>query len=137
MRVISILSLLLFAVGAALLYQGMKLEGSQAYLVFIFPVLVLSGPMSFLGALLVFLALISGVLSLGSGFMRNLFGPATPPRGQEMPKEPAVREGVRTRWGGILLLGPIPVIFGSDVKVTTALLVLAVALTVALIILFI
>jgi uncharacterized protein (TIGR00304 family) len=134
MRGISLVSLLLFVAGASLLYHGLRAEGGSAYLFLIFPVFVLSGPISLLGTLLIFLSLFLGFLSLTTSLPQRAF---ELPLIEEMPdqrKAPAVKDS--KRWGGILLLGPIPVVFGSDVKITTAMLILAVALTAALFLLF-
>ncbi len=136
MRVISFTALLLFAVGAVFLYQGLRVEGGQVYLVLIFPVFVLSGPLSFLGVLLIFFSLFLGFLSI-AGFVPRGFFPRPGVSQEVYPQKSPTQEGRRRRWGGFLLLGPIPVVFGSDVKVTTAMLILAIVLTVTLIFLFI
>lgn len=130
------MSLLLFVVGASLLYHGLRVEGSQAYLVIIFPVIVLSGPFSLLGTLLIFMSVFLGFLSLAGFFPGGVSG--IPGAVKEVPysREPPARPESRTRWGGVLLLGPVPIVFGSDVKVTTAMLVLGIVLTIALIFLF-
>ncbi len=136
MRGSSLLSILMFIVGAALLYQGIRMGQGEVYLVVVFPVFVLSGPVSLLGALLIFVSAFVAFLSL-AGFFSGRLGAALEglertPRSTEQ-LEPKVR---KRRFGGFLLLGPIPVVFGSDVKITTAMLALAVVLTVALLFLF-
>jgi uncharacterized protein (TIGR00304 family) len=132
MRSVSLASLLLFVVGASLLYHGMRVEGGSVYLVLVFPVFVLSGPISLLGALLVFLSIFLGFLSLMSFLPQRVL--EAPVLETPTSPQPPIKES--RRWGGILLLGPIPVVFGSDVKITTAMLILGIVLTVALVFLF-
>ncbi len=136
MRVISLVSLSLFATGALLLHQGLLREGGQVYLVFVFPVIVISGPLSLLGTLLIFLSLFLAFLSLASFIPSRLFPGLEGAQEPSIPEEPPFRKERRKEWGGFLLLGPIPVVFGSNVKITTAMLILAIVLTVTLVILF-
>ena len=56
-------------------------------------------------------------------------GPAEAPSGA--PPEPTRSR----RWGGVLFLGPIPLVFGSDPQVTRMMLVLGVILFLALLVL--
>lgn len=135
MRVLTLLSIALFVTGAALLYQGMAREGGQVYLFLFFPVFVVSGPLSALGSLLIFLSIVLGFLSLVIYPPRrgDLGTPPEAPPGSPMSHGDLPRKG---RWGGVLLLGPIPIVFGSDVKLTTVILILALALTAALVILY-
>ncbi|PCN50284.1 hypothetical protein B6U99_05220 [Candidatus Geothermarchaeota archaeon ex4572_27] len=43
----------------------------------------------------------------------------------------ALRGGGRARGGGVIMLGPIPIVFGSDVGALKMAIILAIALTVA------
>ena len=45
-------------------------------------------------------------------------------------------EGGKVEGGGVVLIGPLPIVFGTSVKLTKMLLILAIALTVMSIILF-
>jgi len=48
----------------------------------------------------------------------------------------ALRGGEKVKGGGVVLLGPIPIVFGSDASAVKALLILAIALTVIVLLLF-
>jgi uncharacterized protein (TIGR00304 family) len=45
--------------------------------------------------------------------------------------------GGKTRAAGVIMIGPIPIIFGTDKKAVKSVLVLALALTIVLLILFV
>ena len=57
------------------------------------------------------------------------------PEGQDI--RPVSSEGAppARRWGGVLFLGPIPVIFGSDPRMTRTMLLVGVVLFLALVVL--
>lgn len=76
-------------------------------LLFIIPVLTITGPLGAAGALLLPLAIVLLFLALVPGMPRD--------NGIE---ECARREGSEgesrdTRWGGVIMIGPIPIVFGS------------------------
>ena len=103
-------------------------EASVA-LVFVVPVVIGSGPLAFLGVLLIFLGCFLTFLSWSAGPLPPMPGPAEAPSGA--PPEPTRSR----RWGGVLFLGPIPLVFGSDPQVTRMMLVLGVILFLALLVL--
>jgi len=99
---------------------------ANVYLILVIPAVVGTGPLAVLGILLVFL-----------GFFLTVFlglAGAAPP----MPGPPQVSEaGPRdakppSRWGGVVFLGPIPLVFGSDPQMTRTMLILGVILFLAL-----
>jgi uncharacterized protein (TIGR00304 family) len=47
------------------------------------------------------------------------------------------KEGGKVRGAGVIMIGPIPIIFGTDKKSVKAVLALALALTIALLIFFV
>jgi len=108
-------------------------EASVA-LVFVVPVVIGSGPLAFLGVLLIFVGFFLTFLSWSAGPLPPMPGPAEAPSGA--PPEPTRSR----RWGGVLFLGPIPLVFGplvfgSDPQVTRMMLVLGVILFLALLVL--
>jgi len=48
----------------------------------------------------------------------------------------ALRGGGKAKGGGVVLLGPIPIVFGSDADAVKAVLLLAIAFTVIVLLLF-
>lgn len=145
MRGLPFVALCLVAVGLVLLGWGLLAEGSQVHVVLVFPVFVLRGPLSTLGAFLLFLGTLLGFFSLAWAPVERLrwgdVHPMSPqrerqPRHGEPLSRPAETPPKEKRFGGVLLLGPIPIVFGSDVRVTAAMLILALVLTVLLLLLF-
>ncbi|GEM_PF-1123265 len=82
---------------ALLLYAALRGEASLA-LLFVIPILTITGPVGAVGALLLPAAILLLFLSL------------LPERGQQN----AVQDSVTgSRWGGVVMIGPIPILFGS------------------------
>ncbi len=123
----------LFIVGAVVLAVGVLQGEATLSLFVIFPVVTATGAWGFLGILLmiagVFLLFLTwGVAPASAYEAAPIATPAPPPPSVAPPSEP------RRRWGGVVFLGPIPVVFGSDQKITKWMLLVAVLLFVALIV---
>src|SRR2546427_10656434 len=101
---------------------------ASVYLVFIIPVIVGTGPLAFLAVFLVFAGFLLTFLLWPFRFEAEPEGEAIRPVSSE--GAPAAR-----RWGGVLFLGPIPVIFGSDPRMTRTMLLIGAVLFVALVVL--
>lgn len=125
---------------ASLVYAG--LQGDlDVYLLLVVPVVTGTGPWAGLGLLAAFAGL-AGLLWT-SATRYTLGGPA--PRSRDLegrrgePGGDARRqegsEGTSTRGGGVILVGPIPIVWGSDRSTTRWLIVAGIALTVAAIVL--
>lgn len=114
-----------FVAGVVTMALAVARGQASVYLVLVIPVIIGTGPLAFLGIVLVF-----------AGFLLTfLFWPS------RFGVDPGVRDAVPTspesapparRWGGVLFLGPIPVIFGSDPRMTRAMLLIGVVLFLAL-----
>ena len=78
---------------------AMQGEGDLA-LLFIIPVLTVTGPLGVIGALLLPAALLLLFLSLL-------------PAGPRMMDRTGSEDEVKRQWGGVVMLGPIPIAFGS------------------------
>lgn len=119
----------LLAGGIALLGAGILQGEARLALVLVFPVIEATGPWSSLGILL----LVAGF------FTTFLFWPvraasAIPPTLEPISPvvPPAASPSARRRWGGVVFLGPFPIVFGSDQRVTALMLVLGMVLFLAL-----
>jgi len=101
---------------------------ANVYLVLIIPIIIGTGPLAFLGILLVFV-----------GFLLTfLLWPWRPDMESEAQGVlPVSLEGPppARKWGGVVFLGPIPVIFGSDPRMTRTMLLVGVILFLALVVL--
>ena len=116
-----VLSLLLLVIAA--------IRGELSFaIVFIIPVIIGYGPLSITGALLLFL----GLILLFTSFLREPLE-REEGVGREIPDDPNLedeRRGSRPRMGGVVLLGPIPIIFGSDWRMASLAIILAILLIV-------
>jgi uncharacterized protein (TIGR00304 family) len=111
---------------------------ARLYLVFVVPVVAGTGLLALLGILLVFLGFVLTFL-----FWPFRFAPSSPPvieplrtpfeaPPQDVPSPDTSRP---RRWGGVVFLGPIPFVFGSDPQMTRRMLILGAILFFALLIL--
>lgn len=121
-----------FFVGLIVLAVGFLENQATLSLFVIFPVVTATGPWSILGIVL----LIAGVFL----FFLSWASPAGLPPAESsnaVPGPPPTTSvtGTPRRWGGVVFLGPVPVVFGSDQKVTQWMLLVGVVLFVALLVL--
>ncbi len=117
-------------VGLAVLAFGF-LQGEATFsLIVIFPLVTATGPWSVLGIVLMI-----------AGFFLSFLGMAAPVESQPLPPpEPAPATGAppqpaARRWGGVVFLGPVPIVFGSDPKMARWMLLVGIALFVGLVVL--
>jgi uncharacterized protein (TIGR00304 family) len=112
-------------------------EGSAGVVVFI-PVFFGSGPFSFIGVLCIIAAIFLGFF----GFAKGAFyeEDLEEPQGQRTSSASQSPQGQRPqksiKGGGVVLIGPIPIVFGSDAKTAMILMVLAIILIVVVAVLF-
>lgn len=121
-------AILLIVCGIALLgYSASAGEGS-AGVFFIVPYFQGSGLAAFLGMLCIMGAMISGFL----GFAAQMEVPGEgAPRDQEQgQKPPGTKPRPAVKTGGVVLIGPIPIIFGSDPKMAVILAAMAIVMIV-------
>ena len=117
-----------FLAGVFILAVAVVRGEGNVYLVLVIPVIVATGPLAFLGILLIF-----------AGFLLTFwlwpFRSTVEPHGSEVgPTSPEGPPPAR-RWGGVLFLGPFPVVFGSDSRMTRTMLLVGALLFLALLVL--
>ncbi len=122
-------SIILFCLGFIFIsisvIQG---EGRVALLLFI-PIFYGSGIYSFFGIVCIIVAIFLAFFGYALRFKWDLV--------EEEPIEKiSSKEGVKKRFGGVVLIGPIPIIIGSDTKLVIIALLLAVVLVIATFFLF-
>jgi uncharacterized protein (TIGR00304 family) len=122
-RLVRLLGPVLLAAGLAALFLAVVRGEATLYFVVFVPVIVASGGLAFLGILLAFLGF----------FTTFLFWPLRPPQDQGVPGSAATpAEPPARRWGGVVFLGPFPIVFGSDPRMARWMLVAGIFLFVAL-----
>lgn len=112
-------ALLAVAAGAALLGYAVLSGEARAGVVLVFPLVVGSGPASLAGVLLLFAGL--ALWMLGGGAPPARGGEATPASSELAPRR-------RARGGGVVLVGPVPILFASDRRAALLLALLMLAL---------
>ena len=131
-RFLAIAILLLFC-GIALLGFSVAEGESSAGVFVVFPVLIGSGIWAFLGMMCIMGALIFGFMGFGArlaGF--GDFDSSEPGEPQRQGQGPRQRTGPAVRGGGVVFIGPLPIIFGSDTKLTIVLVILAIIMMVVM-----
>ena len=113
---------------AGLLTLALAVSRGEAsvYLLLVIPAVVGTGPLAFLGILLVFVGLFLTSF-LWSARLPIPSGPGTERPAETSPAIPRPR-----RWGGVIFLGPLPLVFGSDPQMTRTMLLLGAILFLAL-----
>jgi len=132
-RPIRLLGPVLLALGAASLALGVSRGEASFYLVLIFPVITGTGAWAVLGILLLAAGFFLTILALPFRTFEEpvIVKAPPPPAPPEVPPQPASR----SRWGGVVFLGPIPIVFGSDQRIAQWMLVAGVILFLALLVL--
>lgn len=129
-----IIAIILAISGISLIgYSVASGEGSAGVVLFI-PVFYGSGLFAFLGVI----CIMSAIFLAFFGFATQLGG-AEDIEGQQEPgasQQTRPRAEKSIKGGGVVLIGPIPIIFGSDTKMTLVLVVLAIVLIVVFAYLF-
>lgn len=120
---------LVFLIGAVILFIIGFLEGDiQGGIFFIFPFVVGSSIFLLIGILLIFLAVIFYIF----GFARFDF----PDKEHSVPSDEIFEKKSRIRGGGVILIGPIPIVFGSSWKVSLFMMILGIIIIIVLLFLF-
>jgi uncharacterized protein (TIGR00304 family) len=128
------LALILAICGIALIgYSVVSGEGSAGIVLFI-PVFYGSGLFAFLGFICIMAAIFLGFFGFAAqmGAIGDFESSQQPPSSQ--PSKPRAQKSIRG--GGVVLIGPIPIIFGSDKKTAIVLAVLAIVMIIAVAFLF-
>lgn len=115
----------LFAAGVGLIGAAVATGEAEVSLFLIFPVFSGSSGIFLLGTLLIVFSFIVGLALLAMGqaeIARYAMGPPRPEKGTESAGQ--------TKYGGVVLIGPVPIAFGSDRNLAVFMLVLGIALAI-------
>ncbi len=123
----------LLVAGVAALAVGFA-QGEAAFSLFvIFPVITATGGWSALGIVLLIAGFFALVFTWPAALVPESPSREAPPAGAPAPPSPS--PAPTRRWGGVLFLGPVPVVFGSDAKIARWMIVAGVLLFVGLVVL--
>jgi uncharacterized protein (TIGR00304 family) len=115
----------LLVLGIAAVAYGLSQGQGSLSLFLIFPVVTATGIWSAVGVALIFVGFIGTFFVLPTVRGRGSTT-LTPPTNDAITNEPASPTG--RRWGGVVFLGPIPLVFGSDAKIARWMLVVGLLL---------
>jgi len=123
-----LIPVLLFVAGVSLIGAAVAQGEAEVSLLLIFPVFSGSSGLFILGTVLILLSFVSGFafMALGQAEAAGLELSKLAPAGRAAERER------RTKYGGVVLVGPVPIAFGSDQKMALAMLVLGIVLAVVL-----
>jgi uncharacterized protein (TIGR00304 family) len=124
----------LIVLGIGLVAIGLATGQGTLSLFLVFPVVTATGIWSALGIVFIVAGFIAGFFGLSTP--DGLPSPAATQPTDSTAREPASAEtSAPRRWGGVIFLGPIPIVFGSSPKVARWMLVVGVLLFVGLVLL--
>ena len=115
-----ILSLFCFILGIIFFYLGFQQGDVQGGVILVFPFIGGSGIFVFLGVISFFLA----ILLFMFGFTRSLKSEDLDYNYEERPPQ----KKTTVKGGGVILIGPIPIIFGSNWKIALVMMLVAIIL---------
>lgn len=119
MNKLHILSLICFIVGIAFFAVGFFTGEAEGGVFVIFPFITGSGVFPLLGFIFIFIAI-----------LLFMFGFTTHIRPEELQVEDEYqpRKNTSVKGGGVVLIGPIPIVFGSNWKIAIVLMIIAIIL---------
>lgn len=131
------------ALGGTLLLLGLYLGpiGSIGLYICIPPLFIRVHPVAGLGTILIFIGTMGLFMSLSAAHLAGMgakFEGILDKEESETPRRPSkrtVQTGIKT--GGVIFLGPIPIVWGSDRRIGRTMLYIAIVITIFLILLFI
>jgi len=131
------LPVVLFAAGVALILAAVAAGTADVSLFILFPVFTGTSPLFITGVLLIVMSFLMGFALIMMGQLEAIrHAPEMPEDIEAEVHGGAVPESHRTKpdFGGLILIGPIPIAFGSDRSIATLMLVIGVVLAAAFII---
>ena len=132
MRKLTVASIAMIVLGVALLAYSVYSREAQVYILFIIPVFTGGSLAAFGGTILLFGGIFLFFFSLAGPAMIERVEPA-----EAHPPPTARTSAAKTpqgKFGGVVLLGPIPIVLGSDEKVTKWMLVVLLVIVIILLV---
>jgi uncharacterized protein (TIGR00304 family) len=129
LRMRPIVPIAIFASGVALIASAVATGEAEVSLILIFPLISGSGGLFVLGTVLIISSFVIGFALLAMGQLEVQQAMLDP------GLEGLAREGqprTERKYGGVVLVGPVPVAFGSDKTIALAMLVVGIVMAVVL-----
>jgi len=114
------LSLVCFILGIAFFVVGFLTGEAEGGIFIVFPFIVGSGFFPLLGFIFIFIAIFS--------FMFRFTTSKEPDENQIKNEELQPKKKTSVKGGGVVLIGPIPIVFGSNWKIVIVLMIIALIL---------
>jgi uncharacterized protein (TIGR00304 family) len=124
-----VLSLICLIVGMVFFAQGILSGEIETGIAVVFPFIVGSGIYAMLGFIFVFLAILLFIV----GFTQ-MAGGTSDFRVEDDDLAPQKKSSVKG--GGVILIGPIPIVFGSNWKIAVILMIVAILLIITAVVAF-
>jgi uncharacterized protein (TIGR00304 family) len=125
-RPISFVPICLLAAGLSLVVVSVANGEADVSLVVIFPVISGSGSLFLIGVALVVMGILSGFMLI----VATSYG-AAPDSGDSSWGDAGGGTGEKgSKYGGVILIGPIPIVFGSNAKIAYVMLAVAVGIVI-------
>jgi len=121
MRPISFVPICLLAAGLSLVVVSVANGEADVSLVVVFPVISGSGPLFLIGVALVVTGILSGFMLIAATTYSPAPGPGDSSWGDGTGEK-------RSKYGGIVLIGPVPIVFGSNARIAYVMLAVAVGI---------
>ncbi len=132
-RLSRLLGPVLLLAGAAALVVGFLRGEATLSLFIIFPVITATGGWSALGILLLIAGFFALFLTWTVAVPGEFAPQPAPPQASAPAQTPPPTQN--RRWGGVVFLGPVPVVFGSDMKIARWMILVGVLLFIGLLVL--
>lgn len=132
-RAAQLLGPALIIAGAVALVVGFLQGEASLSLFLIFPVVTATGGWSALGILLLIAGFLASILTWPTYAVAEA-PPSSGPTAGTLPTAPSVT-APRRRWGGVVFLGPVPVVFGSDARIARWMIIVGALLLIGLVVL--
>ena len=118
--------MMFFILGLVFFVLGVLSGEIKTGFIVVFPFLVGSGVYAFLGVFFVIIA----ILLFMFGLIRSKVASSEPPFDEDEKRD--IQKEKSVKGGGVVLIGPVPIVFGSNWKIAVLMMVLAIIIIVAM-----
>lgn len=130
-----VISLFILAIGLALIIFSIYTGGSRFYLFLVFPVVASNDVLGALGIIVLIIGFISLMVTISFNSVSMGLGSLADLVDDDETEVKVVKKKAKVSSGGLILIGPFPIVWGSDKKVGKNMMYVALIITVILIVL--